>query len=414
MPHPAPLPRVLMLPKWYPHRYDDQDGDFVARHVAAIAGQAQAAVLLATVARGLLPRLVVCEADWDGPWPTLRYYYRARITGLAPLDKLLKLLLYFGCVGHGYRQLRRRWGRPDLVHVHVLLRTGVAAWVLRQLTGIPYLITEHWTLYLPVNDQRLGRWRRHLTAAIVRRAAALHTVSDDLRRALARFGAVNTTSVVIPNVVDTAAFHPPAPAEQPPSDLRTGGRLLHVAAFNEAAKNLSGLLRTMVRLRESRPALTLRIAGYGPDEAALRQLAAEFGLISNGAVTFLGKLDHAAVAAEMRRADLLVLFSNYENLPCVLVEAQASGLPAVATRVGGVPELLPGTDARGRLVAPGDEAALAAALTELLSQPKPDGAALHATAEQQFSYAAVGRQFADLYRRVVGSAFDSASPPPRA
>lgn len=417
MPHPAPLPRVLMLPKWYPHRYDDQDGDFVARHVAAIAGHAQVAVLLATVARGPLPRLATCEADWDEPGgPTLRYYYRARITGLAPLDKLLKLLLYFGCVGHGYRQLRRRWGRPDLVHVHVLLRTGVAAWALRQLAGIPYLVTEHWTLYLPVNDQRLGRWRRRLTAAVVRRAAALHTVSEDLRRAMARFGAVNATSVIIPNVVDTAAFHPPTPAERlPASDLVTGGRLLHVAAFNEAAKNLGGLLRTVARLRETRPELTLRVAGYGPDEAALRQLANELGLTGSGAVTFLGKLDHRAVAAEMRRADLLVLFSNYENLPCVLVEAQASGLPAVATRVGGVPELLPGTDARGRLVPPRDEAALAAALTELLSQPRPAGAALHAAAERQFSYQAVGGQFAALYRRVIGlPAAAAASPLPHA
>lgn len=414
MPHSQPLPRVLMLPKWYPHRYDDQDGDFVARHVAAIAGHARVAVLLATVARGPLPRLAVCEADWDGAWPTLRYYYRARITGLAPLDKLLKLLLYFGCVWHGYRQLCRRWGRPQLTHVHVLLRTGVAAWVLRQLTGLPYLITEHWTLYLPVNDHRLGRWRRRLTAAVVRRAAALHTVSDDLRRALARFGAVNSTSVVIPNVVDTAAFRPPTPAEQlPSSDLLTGGRLLHVAAFNEAAKNLSGLLRTVAQLRAARPSLTLRIAGYGPDEAALRRLAAELGLLSSGAVTFLGKLDHRAVAAEMRRADLLVLFSNYENLPCVLVEAQASGLPAVATRVGGVPELLPGTDARGRLVPAGDEAALAAALTELLSQPKPEGAALQTAAERQFSYRAVGRQFAELYQRLLEAAPGSTPRPPR-
>lgn len=401
MPHP-PLPRVLMLPKWYPHRYDDQDGDFVARHVAAVAPYARVAVLLATVARGPLPRLAECEADWEGPWPTLRYYYRARPTGLPPLDKLLKLLLYFGCVVHGYWLLRRRWGRPQLVHVHVLLRTGVAAWLLRLLTGLPYVVTEHWTLYLPANDARLGPWRRRLTAAVVGRAAALHTVSDDLRRAMARFGAVNGRTVVVPNVVDTAAFHPPHPTEQlPPSDLRRGGRLLHVAAFNEAAKNLSGLLRTVARLRLARPALSLRIAGYGPDEAALRRLAEGLGLLADGTVTFLGKLDHPAVAAEMRRADLLVLFSNYENLPCVLVEAQASGLPAVATRVGGVPELLPGTDARGRLVPPADEEALATALTELLSQPKPAAAPLHEQAAGRFSYPAVGRQLAALYAAVL-------------
>ncbi|OON66749.1 glycosyltransferase [Hymenobacter sp. CRA2] len=404
------LPRVLMLPKWYPHRYDVQDGDFVERHVAAVAPYAQAAVLFATVARGPLQQLVELEADWEAAVPTLRYYYRARLTGLAILDKPLKLLLYFGCIGHGYRQLRRRWGPPQLVHVHVLLRTGLVAWALKRLTGLPYLVTEHWTLYLPANAHHLGRLRRWLTAAVVRRAAALHTVSADLQRALARFGAVNARSVVIPNVVDTTAFHPPTAAEQlPPSDPACGGRLLHVAAFNEQAKNLSGLLRTVARLRASRPELSLRIGGYGPAEAALHRLADELGLVRSGGVEFLGKLSHAQVAAEMRRADLFVLFSNYENLPCVLIEAQASGLPAVATRVGGVPELLAGTDARGRLVAPGDEAALAAAIEELLSQPKPAAAAVSADAAR-FSFPVVGQQLAGLYRRVLGLPLPSSLP----
>ena len=67
-------PRVLMLPKWYPHRYDDQDGDFVGRHVAAIAahGGADVAVLFAAVARGPLPGLIDAEEDFSGPWPTVR------------------------------------------------------------------------------------------------------------------------------------------------------------------------------------------------------------------------------------------------------------------------------------------------------------------------------------------------------
>ncbi|GAA4382391.1 glycosyltransferase [Hymenobacter koreensis] len=390
------LPRVLMLPKWYPNRYDDQDGDFVQRHVAAIAPHAQVAVLFATVARGPLPRLAVYDADWQAAVPTLRYYYRARPTGVAPLDKLLKLLLYFGCVAHGYTRLRRRWGRPQLVHVHVLLRTGVAAWLLKLLQGIPYVVTEHWTLYLPPNAHRIGWLRHRLTAFIVRQAHALHTVSADLAAALNRLGATNPTTAIIPNVVDTELFRPASTVPQ------QGYRLLNVAAFNEAAKNLSGLLRVVARLRLRFPQLTLRVAGYGPDEARLRELAQELGVLSNGTIQFLGKLNHAAVAAEMQQADAFVLFSNYENLPCVLIEAQASGLPAVATRVGGVPELLPGHDGRGRLVPPGNEAALEQALEELLSQPRPLPAQLREQAVARFGVVAVGRQFAAMYTGILG------------
>ncbi|RAK68352.1 glycosyltransferase [Hymenobacter edaphi] len=400
MPHP-PLPRVLMLPKWYPHRYDDQDGDFVARHVAAIAGRAEVAVLLATVARGPLPRLAVCEADWDGPWPTLRYYYRARITGLPALDKLLKLLLYFACVGHGYGQLRRRWGRPALVHVHVLLRTGVAAWLLRQLTGIPYLVTEHWTLYLPERSHLIGPARRWLTRLVVRGAAARHTVSQGLGAAMTRLGFTNRREVVIANVVDTALFRPAADAGAAPPRPRP---LLHVSAFHDAVKNLSGVLRVVAGLRPELPGLRLRVAGYGPDEARLRAYAAELGLLADGTVAFLGKLPHPAVAREMQQAAALVSFSRAETFGCVLLEARACGCPVVATRTGGVPELFEPAGAFGLLVAPDDEAALAAALRRVLTGQLPlNPAVLRADAAHRCSPAAVGRAFLDLYAAVLNA-----------
>jgi glycosyltransferase involved in cell wall biosynthesis len=393
---PLKTPRVLMLPKWYPNRYDDQDGDFVARHVAAIAahGGVEVAVLFAAVARGPLAQLIETDEDFEGPWPTLRYYYRAAPTGLALLDKPLKLLLYFWCLARGYRRLRQQWGRADLVHVHVLLRTGLFAWGLKLWEKIPFLITEHWTLYLPPRSAGIGRLRRWLTAAVVRRAAALHTVSLNLREAMAALGAVNPVAVVIPNVVDTELFQPPA---QPV----TAPILLNVAAFNEAAKNLRGLLRVVAGLRPTVPGLRLRIAGYGPDEQLVRDYAAELGLLADGTVTFLGKLNHAAVAAEMRAAAAFVLFSNFENLPCVLIEAQASGLPVVATDVGGVHELMPARSRFGKLVRAGNEPALAAALTTQLTQPIINAVALRMRTVQQYGYAGVGQQFGELYRRVL-------------
>ena len=356
-----------MLPKWYPHRYDDQDGDFVGRHVAAIAefGGAEVAVLFAAVARGPLPGLVDAEEDLDGPWPTLRYYYRAAPTGLPFLDKPLKLLLYFWCLLRGYRRLRRHWGqRPDLVHVHVLLRTGLFAWALQAVRSIPFVITEHWTLYLPLRSGGISRLRRVLTRAVVRRAAALHTVSGGLRDAMAGLGFVNANPVVIANVVDTSLFHP---AEKE-SAAAAGPVLLHVSAFADQVKNISGVLRVVARLRAAWPGVRLRIAGYGPDEEFLKEYAAKLGLLANGTVTFLGKLPHEMVAAEMARATALVSFSRAETFGCVLLEARACGCPVVATRTGGVPELFQPENAFGLLVEPDDEAALEAALTAVLAK----------------------------------------------
>lgn len=396
--------RVLHLPKWYPHRYDDQDGDFVARHVAAIARQPglTSAVVFAAVARGPLASFIEEDHDLRGLVPTWRYYYRARLTGLGPLDKLLKLGLWLLAMRRGLRAVRRHWrgAAPDVVHAHILFRPAVLARWLRWRHGWPYLITENWTIFQPANAWRLGAVRRWLAGGLVRAAAAYTPVSHDLRRALAALGGVNAHTVVIPNVVDTELFHPPA---------GPGGRtgLLNVAAFNEPAKNLSGLLRTVARLRATHPTLPglhLRVAGYGPAEATLHQLAAELGLLADGTVEFLGKLTPAQVADEMRRAAVFVLFSNYENLPCVLIEAQASGLPAVATRVSGVPELLPDDGTLGLLVPARDEAALAAALMQALAAPaRFSAAAMRARAVAKFSYPAVGAAFKAVYARMLSS-----------
>ena len=408
-----------MLPKWYPHRYDDQDGDFVGRHVAAIAAFAgvEVGVLFAAVGRGPLPGLIEAEEDFSGPWPTLRYYYRAAPTGLPILDKPLKLLLYFWCLLRGYRRLRRHWGqRPDLVHVHVLLRTGLFAWALKAVRNIPFIITEHWTLYLPQRATGISWLRRVLTRAVVRRAAALHTVSGGLRDAMAALGFVNARSVVIANVVDTALFRPRqiavATAQYPAatevaveavaSETSASPTLLHVSAFHDQVKNLSGVLRVAAGLRAAWPGLRLHIAGYGPDEAYLHEYADSLGLLADGAVRFLGKLAHEEVAAEMARATALVSFSRAETFGCVLLEARACGCPVVATRTGGVPELFQPENAFGLLVEPDDEDALEKALTAVLSgSVQFEAAQLHADAIARCAPFAVGQKFGELYLKVL-------------
>ena len=405
-----------MLPKWYPHRYDDQDGDFVGRHVAAIAAYAgvEVGVLFAAVARSPLPGLIDAEEDFSGPWPTLRYYYRAAPTGLPIVDKPLKLLLYFWCLLRGYRRLRRHWGQhPDLVHVHVLLRTGLFAWALKAVRNVPFLITEHWTLYLPQRASGISWLRRVLTRAVVRRAAALHTVSGGLRDAMAALGFVNARSVVIANVVDTALFQPRklvvaaaqgsfASAAEAAAEAPASPTLLHVSAFHDQVKNLSGVLRVVAHLRAAWPGLRLRVAGYGPDEKYLHEYAAALGLLADGTVQFLGKLAHEEVAAEMAGATALVSFSRAETFGCVLLEARACGCPVVATRTGGVPELFQPENAFGLLVEPDDEDALEKALITVLSGTAQfDAAHLYADAAARCAPAAVGQKFGQLYQKVL-------------
>lgn len=132
-------------------------------------------------------------------------------------------------------------------------------------------------------------------------------------------------------------------------------------------KGLDDLLRAMTDLVAVGRDVRLDVVGDGPTRPALERDAAARGL--DGRVRWLGYIgDRGAYLDALRAADLFVLSSRAEGLPKVVVEAMAAGVPVVATRVGAVPALLD-DGRRGRLVPPGDPAALAAAIGDLADDP---------------------------------------------
>ena len=128
-------------------------------------------------------------------------------------------------------------------------------------------------------------------------------------------------------------------------------------------KGQSGLLRAFAKLRARHPDLKLRLIGDGPDRAALEALARELEL--SDAVAFAGRLPEEETLAEISRADLLVLPSFMEGLPIVLMEAMAVGVPVIASRVAGIPELVE-DDQTGLLFTPSNWDELAARIDVVL------------------------------------------------
>jgi len=127
------------------------------------------------------------------------------------------------------------------------------------------------------------------------------------------------------------------------------------------SKGCVDLLEAFPALLERHPAARLAYVGSGA-AAALEQRARALGIA--GSVQLAGARPHHELATWMHAASLLCLPSHNEGVPNVVLEAMACGLPVVATRVGGIPEVLP--DHAGRLVPPHDRAALAQALDEAL------------------------------------------------
>lgn len=240
--------------------------------------------------------------------------------------------------------------RPAIVNIHYVRGDSLYFLLLRRLFGYRLVLSVHGSDLL-----RPGAVARRLLG----RADMVTVVSGHLRdRALACPGLREERLRLIPNGIDHAFWAAMAPCPGEPPLLVFVGRLLPV-------KGVDVLLAAFARVRAALPATRLAIVGEGEAEDTLRQQAASLGLADS--VTFTGHLDRIALRALLARARVFVLPSRSEGLPLALLEAMATGLPAVASAVGGVPEVLSGEC--GRLVAPGDPTALAGALEELLREP---------------------------------------------
>jgi glycosyltransferase involved in cell wall biosynthesis len=161
----------------------------------------------------------------------------------------------------------------------------------------------------------------------------------------------------------------------PVREQRTGNaRSLICVGRLSPEKGQAGLLRAFANLAARHDGLQLRLVGDGPERAALETLAAELGLSDR--LVFLGRMSESETLTEIARSDILVLPSFMEGLPIVLMEAMALGVPVVASRVAGIPELVE-DGAGGLLFAPSNWEELAACVERLLS----DGALRESLAE---------------------------------
>jgi len=364
--------RVLVVPKWYPWPELPVFGAFCREHARALATRHDV-VVLASLA---MPRpgfaAFRLEDSVEEGVRTLRVRYRRPLLRPAAMGfQLLGMLV-------ALVRLRREGWRPDVVHAH-MFEAAPPALVLGRLSRAKVAVTEHYTGFA---RGLVTGYDRVLARISFERADVVAPVSHELAGQL-RALAPRARIEVVANVVDTDVFSPP-PGARP-----AGQRLLNVAWLAEK-KGHRYLLEALTELPEA----TLDVVGDGELRGELERLTARLRLESR--VRFLGELPKQEVAELMRAADLFVLPSLAENLPVVLIEAQASGLPAVATRVGGVPELL--DEDTGALVEPADAEALAAAVRATLERRSGfDPAALAERARARYGYAAICARWTEIY-----------------
>ena len=375
--------RVLIAPEWYPWEDRPYFGRFCREQARTVAGEHDVAVLAWRVEPALRAPFRIEETHEDGV-RTFRVTFRH--VGVPKLDGVAKLS---GCL-MVLARLRRSGWRPDVIHAHEY-EAGRTALMLRRLIHVPVVVSEHWSGFavgeLPTAERTRAR-------EVFERADVVCSVSRDLEERLRRLAPAARFETV-PNAVDTTIFHPDgsSPGDGRPLRLATVASLVEI-------KGHRYLLDAIALLARDRD-VQLDLVGDGPLRADLAEHARALGV--EGRVRFLGARSAAEIADMLRAADIFVLPSLWENLPCALIEAMACGLPAAATRVGGVPELV-GEDA-GVLVPPRSAQELAAGIAAVAGRLQDyDRRELAARAAARYGFDAVGRRWTQVYSTAVAAA----------
>ncbi len=378
--------KILFLSAWYPHRYDPMPGLFVKQHAEAVTGDNDVAVLYVHPCN--VDAVEVDKRIIHNVFTAIIYYpaVRSRFPGV----EILKAFRFLKAHWLGYKLVRKDFGKPHLIHVNILTRCGVVALFARMFYSIPYVITEHWSRYLPSRNEYRGALRKMLTRLVIRQSEGLVTVSEALKTAMMDCGLNHKRFQVIHNSVDTSLF-------VPASGMKNSEKIIftHVSCFDDAAKNISGILRAVKLLGETRNDFELHLVGDGPDRIKVEELSNSLELTGKF-VFFRGLLEGQELVNAYQNSCFMVLFSNYENMPVVVAESFACGIPVIATSVGGLPEIVNASN--GVLVRLGDESTLVQELNNMLGNFRQyNSATIRHFAEQKFSTDVFRKAYYEFY-----------------
>jgi glycosyltransferase involved in cell wall biosynthesis len=374
--------KVLFITAWYPTRENPIDGIFIREHAKSVSIYANEVTVIHagrtdkrtkgiyrifdTIEEGIRTIRIYC---FPSPFRPINY------------------ISYSWAILVVARKLFKKGFFPEIIHAHVYT-AGLPALILARWYRIPIVLSEHWSRF-PL--RKLNVFEKILAKLVMNRVDMILPVSNSLKMTLRGCG-IKGRFKVVPNVVDTSLFYPPEKNQK----IHDDKKILFVGSL-KPVKGLPYLFDALSELGRERIDWHLDIVGEGAAREEYEQMVVRLGL--DHKIKFHGLRTKREVSGFMRQADFFVLPSLWENLPCVIIEAMASGLPIVSTDVGGIPELI--NAETGILVPPGNVTRLSEALglmTESLHQYDRFRIAQKA---QRYSMQAIGKLINSIYENCL-------------
>lgn len=244
----------------------------------------------------------------------------------------------------------KKYGKPDIIHVHCGLYGGIVAKLIKDKYSIPYVITEHSSI---VMNHLLDDYHKKLLKVAYNNSNKLISVGGKLKEAMKVY--TNKEIVVIPNIVDTSVFK----YEANQRDLKF--KFVSVSML-KSDKNIELLLRAFENAFKNSEQIGLMVIGDGPERYKLEKLAEDLDIKKQ--VEFLGAVERRNLPKYLQKAAAFALPSNYETFGVAYIEALACGLPIITTKCGGPEDFY--EEKLGYIIPKGDMQALSIAMSDMV------------------------------------------------
>ena len=364
---------ILFLCGWYPSRVLPTNGDFIERHALAISLKHQVTVIHIITDKNVSNNLEIISTKEKQITTHIAYLKKTK-------NPIKKTYLY----AKTFLRILRKIKNVDVVHLNEVYPFGIFSLYLKWFKNKQYIISEHHTGYHKPQAEKLTFTHKFISKIITKNATFICPVSNDLRDAMRALN-LNGNYFRVPNVVNTDLFFPT-------ENTNNTFIITHISNMLNAHKNVEGFLNVVKKLDNKIPNFKIKLIGA---DAEKYKVFAEKMSINLQKIEFINQIPHKEVVAHLQKSDVFVLFSNYENLPCVILESFACGVPVIATNVGGISEFFP--KEFGSLIPPKDENALLNNILKIHRNFKPDKKAMHTYVVENFSENKILKKFEKLY-----------------